>query len=82
MRTPTATSQPDHSPCSIRTPSMISSCPICGTPLTGQQTVCSAKCRIVRSWQKREGKQMERDAKVRLLIREALRLLDEQGDDR
>ena len=27
-------------------PSQAPSCPICGLPLTGNQTVCSAKCRM------------------------------------
>jgi hypothetical protein len=47
--------------------------------LTGKQTVCSGKCRIMRSRQKREAKQADRDAKVRLLLTEALGLLEDNG---
>ena len=71
------TTTPHHSPGSVRTPIMVASCPICGAPLTGRQTVCSAKCRIARSRRRREAKQQERDAKVRLLLTEALELLSE-----
>jgi predicted nucleic acid-binding Zn ribbon protein len=56
---------------------MVASCPICGGPLTGKQTVCSGKCRIERSRRRREAKQTERDAKLRVLLREALELLVE-----
>lgn len=51
---------PDRSPGSIRTPSMVASCPICGVPLQGKQTVCSGKCRIARSRQRREEEHAER----------------------
>lgn len=68
---------PEHSPQSVATLSMVPSCPICGTPLSGRQTVCSARCRVQRSMQRRAVKQTERDAKVRLLLREALDLLQE-----
>ena len=63
---------PEVSLASVRTPSVIASCPICGVPLTGRQTVCSPKCRIARSRQRREATRQERDAKVRLLLSEAL----------
>jgi hypothetical protein len=43
--------------------------------LTGRQTVCSAKCRIARSRQKHDAKRREKDAKVRLLLNEALEVL-------
>ena len=79
----TAPLPPDRSSESIRTLPMVLSCPICGTPLQGRQTVCSAKCRIARSRRRREDTQQERDAKVRLLLRtvietaqEATRLLE------
>jgi len=73
-------SRSDLSPSSVRTPPVVPSCPICpicGVPLTGRQTVCSAKCRITRSRQKRETQLQERNAKVRLLLQEALQLLKE-----
>lgn len=47
-------STPPDPPSSVRTPVMVP-CPICGTPLTGNQTVCSGRCRIERSRRKREG---------------------------
>ncbi len=53
-------------------------CPVCETvPLHGKQTVCSARCRIQRSMARRAAKQAERDAKVRLLLTEALQVLKE-----
>lgn len=76
----TAPPSPERSPSSVRTPTMVPSCPICGEPLQGRQTVCSAKCRITRSRQRREAKRDDRDAKVRLLLREALGLLEPQKD--
>ena len=55
-------------------------CPVCETvPLTGKQQVCSAKCRIQKSMTKRAAKRAERDAKVRLLLGEALELLNEEA---
>jgi predicted nucleic acid-binding Zn ribbon protein len=68
-------STPEHSPSSVRTLSIVVSCPICGRPLQGRQTVCSAKCRIARSRQKHDAKRRDTDAKVRLLLTEALGLL-------
>jgi predicted nucleic acid-binding Zn ribbon protein len=62
-------STPEHSPESVRTLHMVPSCPICGVPLQGRQTVCSAKCRIARSRQKYEAISRDRDAKARLLLR-------------
>jgi predicted nucleic acid-binding Zn ribbon protein len=73
-------STPEQRPSSVRTLSVVPSCPICGVPLTGRQTVCSGKCRIMRSRQKREAKQTDRDAKVRLLLTEALQVLKEPSD--
>ncbi len=77
-RKPTPT--PDLSPQSVATPSMVASCPVCGRLLTGRQTVCSGRCRIQRSMARRKAKQRERDAKVRLLLTEALGLLSEAKD--
>ncbi len=57
-------------------PSQAPSCPICGLPLTGNQTVCSAKCRMERSRRKQAAKLAERDAKVRLLLRTARESLE------
>ena len=45
-------------------------CPVCQTvPLRGKQTVCSGKCRMARSRQRRHTKWQERDARVGLLLR-------------
>ena len=73
--------QPTHdlTPGSVRTPSVLPSCAMCGTPLQGRQTVCSAKCRIARSRQRRNANQQERDAMVRLHLRVALDLLNEEA---
>jgi predicted nucleic acid-binding Zn ribbon protein len=68
--------RPDYRPESVATLPVVASCPICGVPLQGRQTVCSAKCRIQRSMAMRAAKRDERDAKVRLLLGEALALLD------
>ena len=68
-----ATPTPNLSPDSVATPL----CPICRTvPLHGKQLVCSPKCRIQKSMGRRAVKQAERDAKVRLLLTEALGLLE------
>jgi predicted nucleic acid-binding Zn ribbon protein len=77
MTDPKPANAPDRSPGSVRTPIMVRSCSICGTPLTGRQTVCSPRCRIERSRQRREGKRQERDAKVRMGLREAQHALTE-----
>jgi predicted nucleic acid-binding Zn ribbon protein len=79
MPDPKPTPIPDNCPGSVRTPIMVVSCPICGRPLTGNQTVCSAKCRIIRSRRKQEAKRRERDAKVRLCLQDALKLLAEDN---
>jgi len=68
--------KPEHRPDSVRTPRVVPFCPICGTALSGRHTVCSGKCRIARSRQPRAAKQTERDAKVRLLLTEALTLME------
>lgn len=73
---------PDHFPESVATPPgrVPVYCPVCETvPLHGKQTVCSAKCRIQRSMATRVARQAERDAKVRLLLREALGVLEDEG---
>ena len=69
---------PGLPPESVRTPPVVSSCPVCGRPLTGKQTVCSPKCRIERSRRRRQAKQQARTAQVRLLLKEALRVLAEE----
>jgi predicted nucleic acid-binding Zn ribbon protein len=70
-------SKPDLSTDGVRTLLLVPSCPMCGTPLTGRQTVCSAKCRVARSRQRRESVTRERDQRVRLFIRTALDALHE-----
>jgi hypothetical protein len=67
---------PDRTPESIRTLAVIPSARSVRTHLRGRQTVCSAGCRIARSRQRREARQEERDANVRFLLHEALRLLN------
>ena len=74
MPSATPDSTPDHCPGPV-----VLSCPICGVPLQGRQTVCSPKCRIAKSRKRREGELQERDAKVRLLLMEALQLLGRSG---
>ena len=76
MSSPDHPPTPEHRSERVATPSMILSCPICGTPLQGKRTVCSPRCRIQRSMRRRAAMQQERDAKVRLLLREALSLLE------
>lgn len=66
----------EQCPQSVATLPASQSCPICGAVLRGKQTVCSARCRIQRSMRGRAAKQTERDAAVRLKLREALALLE------
>jgi predicted nucleic acid-binding Zn ribbon protein len=73
-------STPELTPSSVRTLPVVRSCPMCPTPLQGRQTVCSAKCRIARSRQRREAKRADRDAKVRLLLTTALEAVQEARD--
>lgn len=78
-----STSGPNLSSGSVATPlpGLPVYCPICEkVPLQGKQLVCSAKCRIQKSMQTRAAKQAERDAKVRLLLHEALALLEPQKE--
>jgi hypothetical protein len=75
-----ATPTPDLTLPSVATPpsALPVYCPICQTVLLhGKQTVCSPRCRIQRSMGRRAAKQAERDAKVRLLLTEALGLLEQ-----
>jgi predicted nucleic acid-binding Zn ribbon protein len=82
MNDPKRTDTPEHHPDSVRTLIMVGSCPICGQPLKGKQTVCSPKCRIERSRRRREGKRQNDLAKVRLLLKEALNMLAEEAEER
>jgi predicted nucleic acid-binding Zn ribbon protein len=70
-------SKPEVTPDSVRRLSVVPSCPICGHPLHGRQTVCSGRCRIERARRRREAAMAERDAKVRKMLQEALQLLKE-----
>jgi predicted nucleic acid-binding Zn ribbon protein len=74
--------QPEASPQSARSLSdgILISCPVCAKPLGPRQKACSGKCRAEWSRLKREQAQAERDAKVRLLLREALALLGDYSD--
>lgn len=79
------TPPPDLTPSSVATPlsGLPVYCPICAkVPLAGKQTVCSPKCRIQRSMRRRMARQAERDAKVRLLLGEALTLLEPEQESR
>ena len=80
MHDPKPPMSPDDRSSSVRTPSMVPSCPISGRPLTGNQTVCSGKCRIERSRRRRDAKHRARTAKVQLLLNEALRVFAEEGE--
>jgi hypothetical protein len=54
-------------------------CATCGTPFAVRRKdhrFCSAPCRLAAFQRDREPKRRERDAKVRLLLREALTLLE------
>lgn len=58
-------------------------CPVCETvPLTGKQLACSPKCRIQKSMARRAAKLADDRARVRLLLGEALRLLEPEDDPR
>jgi hypothetical protein len=48
--------------------------------LKGEQTVCSPKCRTARARQKREAKLRDRDANIRLHLKEALTLLEPEKE--
>jgi hypothetical protein len=69
---PMTHSTPDLTPSSVRTPFLVPSCPMCGVPLRGRQTIYSAKCRIARSRETGGTKQRDRDAKIRLLLTTAI----------
>jgi predicted nucleic acid-binding Zn ribbon protein len=60
-------------------------CATCGAPFAVRRKdhrFCSAKCRLSGFQQKHEHERRERDAKVRLLLGEALRLLSQhEGRD-
>ncbi len=72
-------------PTGVRTPLRgdsegASLCPVCGQrPLRGAQTVCSPRCRVSRSRQRREQARQVRDGKIRQLLIRALGLLREEG---
>lgn len=55
----------------------------CGTqfePRRKDHRFCSAKCRLAGFQHEREAKLRERDAKVRLLLKEALAMLDHEKE--
>ena len=77
------TPPPDLSPGSVATPpsGVPVYCPICAkVPLTGKQMVCSPKCRIQRSMDRRAATRRHRDAHVRRLLKEALALLEPEQE--
>lgn len=56
-------------------------CPICGTPLTGRQAACSAKCRAAKSRQRRGDElALVEETLTRALVR--IRRLRVGGKDR
>jgi hypothetical protein len=70
---------PDRSAERVRTLSKVPSCPdLRSAPLTGLQTVCSGKCRIARSRRQRAQKQADREAAIRLKLREAMDFLADE----
>lgn len=73
------TPPPDLTPASVATPvgGAPVVCPVCEqVPLHGRQTVCSPRCRIQRSMDRRAAKRRDMDANVRRLLKEALALLE------
>jgi predicted nucleic acid-binding Zn ribbon protein len=53
-------------------------CPVClKTPLTGRQEVCSGKCRVARSRQRKAEARRARDVEIRGLLEAALEKLRE-----
>jgi predicted nucleic acid-binding Zn ribbon protein len=68
----------ERAPCSTLSGGVVASsrrCPICGTPLTGRQQCCSAKCRAAKSRRERSQAQAERDRRVQALLEAAVRVL-------
>jgi predicted nucleic acid-binding Zn ribbon protein len=60
---------PEVSPEGVRTLLVGSLCPICGrAKLRGRQTVCSARCRRVRSRQRDEGRRQARNREIQALL--------------
>ena len=57
-------------------------CLTCGTDFEakrGHHRYCSTACRLQAFLARREAKRQERDAKVRILLRQALEALDDPG---
>jgi predicted nucleic acid-binding Zn ribbon protein len=55
-----------------------SRCPMCGTLLKKKQRICSGKCRAALSRQRKTDAQASRDRQLRMHLKEALRLVDEE----
>jgi predicted nucleic acid-binding Zn ribbon protein len=77
-------SAPEQRPQNVITllPGVLVACPGCGkafAPRRPNHRYCSATCRVVWFQQKQEKARRERDAKVRLLLKEALELLEDNG---
>jgi len=66
-------------------PNLTYPCAFCKTPFEVRRKnhrYCSARCRLTAFQGKRDGRIQDRDAKVRLLLKEALRLLPRmEGND-
>jgi len=58
--------------------SPLSSCPACGKPMTRRQRACSGRCRATVSRRRHEQRQRERDGRIAGLLRDALRLLEDE----
>jgi predicted nucleic acid-binding Zn ribbon protein len=55
-------------------------CPVCGTaPIHAGQEVCSARCRVARSRQRKAEARRARDAEIRALLEAALEKLREDS---
>ena len=77
-------SPPVAQPDGVRTPipeAVLASprCPVCRTaPIHPRQEVCSARCRVARSRQRKAEAQRARDAEIRVLLEAALEKLREE----
>jgi endogenous inhibitor of DNA gyrase (YacG/DUF329 family) len=75
----------DHRPQTVLTPvpGVLVACPGCGktfTPRRPNHRYCSTTCRVVWFQRKPEQERRDRDAKVRLKLREALDLLTDDDE--
>ena len=73
-----ARSSPPTSPAAVQT-DIVRPCEICGGEVPGRRaTTCSDRCRAERWRRGQEQARLSRDARVLRLLREAIRLVEEQ----